>query len=109
MTRSFAASLRLGALLLALLATPTLALAQGAPPAPPAIPAPQVEIVPAPPAPGPVAVVWRPGHWHWDGVRYVWLPGRYVHAPYAAAVWVEGHWVLRHRGWVWVGGHWARA
>jgi hypothetical protein len=107
MTRSFAASLRLAAVMLALLVVPSLAFAQ-APPAPPVIPAPQVEIVPAPP-PGPVAMVWRPGHWHWDGVRYVWLPGRYVRAPYPAAVWVEGHWVLRHHGWVWVGGHWGRA
>jgi WXXGXW repeat (2 copies) len=36
-------------------------------------PAPIVETVPAPPVAG---YVWRSGYWSWNGVRYVWLPGR---------------------------------
>lgn len=30
--------------------------------------------------------VWTPGYWSWDGARYVWVPGRYVVAPFPDAV-----------------------
>lgn len=32
----------------------------------------------AAPAPG---MVWLEGSWHWDGVEYVWIPGRWETAP----------------------------
>jgi hypothetical protein len=41
-------------------------------------PAPLPEIISGPPAPGMVRV---PGAWHWDGVHYVWLPGRWESPP----------------------------
>jgi WXXGXW repeat (2 copies) len=66
-------------------------------------PAPIVETAPPPPAPG---SVWTPGYWSWDGTRYVWVPGRYVVAPFPDAVWVGGRWVHRGPHWTWVDGHW---
>jgi hypothetical protein len=41
---------------------------------PPEAPAPLPEVRYAPPNPG---MVWIAGNWHWDGARYVWLPGRW--------------------------------
>lgn len=42
---------------------------------PPPAPAPIVE---APPPPPGAYYVWRPGHWRWNGVRWVWIRGHYV-------------------------------
>ena len=69
------------------------------------VPAPRVEHVPPPPGPH---MVWEPGHWHWDGVRYVWFGGRYVETRPHYHHWVEGHWVWRpHEGhYVWAPAHW---
>ena len=67
-------------------------------------PPPRVEVVPAPPRD---AVEWEPGHWHWDGREYRWMPGCYVDRPGRAAVYVPGHWDERPNGrWVWVEVHW---
>jgi hypothetical protein len=66
-------------------------------------PAPLAEAVPAPPAPG---YVWNPGYWSWDGVKYVWVPGRYVVAPFPNALWIGGKWVHRGQRWAWVDGRW---
>jgi hypothetical protein len=64
-------------------------------------PAPVVETVPALPGAG---YVWVGGYWNWNGVKYVWVPGRYVHHPGA---WCAGHWRhVRDSGWYWVPGHW---
>jgi len=41
-------------------------------------PAPLPEIVPAAPAP---AMTWVGGHWHWDSLRYVWVPGYWETPP----------------------------
>jgi hypothetical protein len=40
----------------------------------PEAPAPLPELRYAAPAPN---MVWIEGTWHWDGARYVWLPGRW--------------------------------
>ena len=37
------------------------------------------------PLPGP-GYVWQPGYWAWNGIRYAWIPGVYVLAPYPGAV-----------------------
>lgn len=73
-------------------------------------PTPQYEAVPPPPrvAPGGAAWVWQPGYWRWNGRRYIWAQGHYVHAPYRQAVWVPGNWVLVRGRWVWRQGHWRR-
>jgi hypothetical protein len=39
------------------------------------IPPPRYE--PLPPPPGD-RYIREPGHWHWNGVQYVWIGGRYV-------------------------------
>ena len=44
----------------------------------PPTPVPIVEPVPPPPA---AFYVWRPGHWRWNGFRYVWIRGHYVPRP----------------------------
>jgi hypothetical protein len=64
-----------------------------------------VEPVPVVPVPG---YIWRPGFYRWDGVRYIWVRGRYLAPPYAGAAWVPGRWVVRGGGYVWFGGHWRR-
>jgi WXXGXW repeat (2 copies) len=66
-------------------------------------PAPLVETAPPPPVPG---YVWNPGYWSWNGVKYVWVPGRYVVAPFPNARWIGGKWVHRGRRWAWVDGRW---
>jgi hypothetical protein len=66
-------------------------------------PPPIVETPPPPPAPG---YVWTSGYWSWDGVKYVWVPGRYVVAPFPDAVWVGGGWVHHGPHWTWVDGRW---
>jgi hypothetical protein len=65
----------------------------------------RVEVVPA--LPGPAAKwFWRPGHWRWNGARYVWVRGHYIHRIRPGAVWVAGHWADRPGGFVWVRGRW---
>lgn len=75
----------------------------------------EVVIPQAPPAvrvetqtvsPGP-QYVWQRGYWRWNGVRYVWVPGRYVVGPRTGAVWVPGQYVQHPGGgYVYVEGHW---
>lgn len=50
--------------------------------------------------------VWVGGAYRWDGARYVWVPGRWVHPPRPRAVWVPGGWVPRGGGYVFIGGGW---
>jgi hypothetical protein len=78
------------------------------PPPPPnyaPIPPPRREVVP--PLPG-RTVIWQPGHWHWDGYRYIWINGRYVERRPQYGRYVEGHWVWAPKagGWVWRPAHW---
>ena len=94
---------RLTALSLALTAALGIgsAVAQPLPYAP--IPPPRYEVVPA----YRNGYIWQPGHWHWNGVQYVWFPGVYVvRRPYYHH-WVEGYWgpgpYGRH---AWRRGHW---
>ena len=70
-------------------------------PAPP--PGPQTEI--PPPAPS-ASYVWEPGHWSWNGMQYLWQPGRYVERPAVSATYTPGHWEQQANGWVWVEGRW---
>lgn len=48
------------------------------PPGVPEPPAPLPELRSAPPTP---RMVWIAGAWHWDGVAYVWVPGRWESPP----------------------------
>ena len=83
------------------------------PPAPPVnevvvdqAPPPPVEEV-QPPTPFANAY-WVPGHWWWNGYRYVWLTGRWTARP-AGFVWEPARWEHRPDGrWAWRPGHWRR-
>jgi WXXGXW repeat (2 copies) len=66
-------------------------------------PAPLAERVP--PRPDPNAY-WQPGHWAWNGVRWVWTRGYYVERPKTAAAWIPGHWNDGGDGYTWVSGRW---
>ena len=69
-----------------------------APPAPPG----RVEVVPPSPREG---YIYEPGHYGWDGTRYVWIGGEYIQDR-------PGHhyipYVLERRGehWYYRSGHW---
>jgi hypothetical protein len=69
------------------------------------IPPPRYEAVP--PSPGP-RVLWEPGHWHWNGSRYVWVNGHYIERRPHRRQWVDGRWVWgpREGRWIWVPAHW---
>lgn len=74
--------------------------------APHAPPPPRTEVIPPPPAPEANVVVWRPGHWAWNGSDWEWVAGSYVQRPQPAAVWHPGSWVQGPNGWTWADGHW---
>ena len=70
-------------------------------------PPPHVMIERPVPLPGP-QYIWQVGYYRWGGRSYIWVPGRYVVAPFPDAVWVGGRWVHRGPRWAWVDGHWHR-
>jgi hypothetical protein len=72
-------------------------------PAPP--PAPIYEVQTAPP--GPLELFfWQPGHWRWEGGRYIWHRGIWARRPHPAAVWMAPHWEQRPQGYVFIEGRW---
>jgi hypothetical protein len=71
-------------------------------PGPEAPPPPRAEVVPAQPD---LTFVWTPGFWDWQG-RWVWVHGYWGPRPHPGAVWVQGGWVHRHRGYMWAHPHW---
>jgi hypothetical protein len=73
--------------------------AQGYPPMPP----PPYEPPPPPPPPG---MVWEPGHYHWNGYRYIWIRGHYLRGGPGYRQFVPGHWAARGGQWVWIPPHW---
>jgi len=71
-------------------------------------PPPKAETIPPPPA----AVaseyfVWDPGHWHWTGTGFFWIPGHYIERVYQGRVWVQGGWTYSDLTWTWTPGHWS--
>lgn len=102
----------------ALIAAPSLALAPGAaraqpmpppggPPLPPGFrPVPPPRFEPPPPPPPGAAFVWVPGHWHWNGDRYLWIRGHYIRRRPGWHHWRDGHWALINGAWRWVPGGW---
>ncbi len=96
--------LLLGLTLAATLALGGLVPAVAQPPYPP-VPPPRYEIVPPPPGP---RAAWVPGHWNWNGTRYVWIRGHYVRRGPHWGRWAPGHWIWAPRvgRWVWRPGHW---
>ena len=76
------------------------------PPSYPPVPPPRYEQVPPPPG---GRYVWEPGHWHWNGVQYVWVGGHYVVRRPHYGRYVPGHWqwAPREGRYVWRPAHWA--
>jgi WXXGXW repeat (2 copies) len=58
-----------------------------------------------PPAPSP-HVLWKFGHWRWNGQQYVWVPGHYAQRPSPTANWIPDYWEQGPGGWLWVEGQW---
>ena len=61
----------------------------------------QVEVVPVAPS---IDHVWIRGHWHWDGVAWIWRPGHYEIR--RGFNWVPAHYEQRGPNWIYVEGHW---
>lgn len=71
----------------------------------PPIPPPRYERIPPPPG---GRFMWEPGHWHWTGAQYAWIPGRYVPRHPHRGHYVPGHWQFSPRAgqYVWRPAHW---
>ena len=70
----------------------------------PAFPPPPPEAGPMPPPPGPAAgFVLEPGHWQWNGARYVWVGRHWIAARAGYVHFVPGHWNRFGR---WIPAHW---
>ncbi len=84
----------------------TAVLAQPAPYAP--IPPLQAEPGEPPPRPGPPErFVLEPGHWHWNGFRYVWIGRHWIELRPGYGHFIHGHWVVgAYGGAHWIPGHW---
>jgi hypothetical protein len=67
-----------------------------------AVPPPQYEPMP-PPRRG---HYWEPGHWHWNGHRYIWLNGHWAGGRPRHGEWVQGHWQWNGHRYVWIPAHW---
>jgi hypothetical protein len=73
-------------------------------------PPPPPDAGPPPPPPGPdTGYYLAPGHWYWNGVRYVWKPRHWIPRQVGFTHWVPEHWAVGVYGrWHLVPGHWAR-
>ncbi len=69
------------------------------------IPEPRYEVVPPPRG---ERFLWQPGHWHWNGYRYIWNGGHYVERRPYYRHWIAGHWEWAPRWgrYVWRPAHW---
>jgi hypothetical protein len=65
-------------------------------------PAEQVEVVGAVPE----GHAWIKGHWSWDGLHYVWVPGHHMLVPEGFHAWEPGHWYAAGGRWFYRGGYW---
>ena len=74
---------------------------RGHPPVPPNF----TEQVPAPPQSQSV-LIWRPGHFNWDGKAYAWERGEWVERGQVSGLWQDGYWKETGHSSVWVPAHW---
>lgn len=65
----------------------------------------QAERVPAPPKSSAV-LIWQPGHYDWNGVDYVWIPGEWIERAGRGTLWQDGYWQQINQTSVWVPAHW---
>ncbi len=96
------AFLRLGLLILTLLAAPiasaSVFVSVGF--APPPLP---VYVQPVCPGPG---YIWTPGYWAYGPEGYYWVPGTWVLAPFIGALWTPGYWGWDGVAFAWHAGYW---
>jgi hypothetical protein len=71
----------------------------------PTVPAPLAERVPVPPR-TPVPLIWRPGHYDWNGTNFVWHAGEWVERAGHGTLWQDGYWRTAGSSYAWVPGHW---
>ncbi len=71
----------------------------------PPVPAVRTEQIPTPPNAS-VVVIWQPGHYDWNGVDYVWIPGEWVDRAGHGTAWQDGYWEGAVPTSVWVPAHW---
>jgi hypothetical protein len=69
------------------------------------VPQAQDEVVPAPPV-SEIPLIWRPGHYDWDGSQYVWTAGEWTQKAGHGNLWQDGYWQKQGDQYVWVRGHW---
>jgi len=62
------------------------------------------EVVPMAPS---VHHEWVGGHWNWNGVRWVWMPGHFITRRHGM-MWQRPAWVRHGAGWHLIPGHWRR-
>jgi len=74
-------------------------------PAHPPVPPIRAERVPAPPSSS-VVMIWRPGHYDWNGVGYAWVAGEWVDRAGHGTLWQDGYWQQTNQTAVWVPAHW---
>ena len=66
------------------------------------VPPPRYEMMPPPRA----GYFWEPGHWHWNGYRYVWIGGRWMGGPPRHGIYIPGHWRWNGYRYIWIPAHW---
>jgi hypothetical protein len=53
-----------------------------------------------------VLLIWRPGHYDWNGTGYVWVGGQWVERAGHETLWQDGYWQRQGVSYVWVPAHW---
>jgi WXXGXW repeat (2 copies) len=79
------------------------AMAQPPPPPNPYGPVPPLRSEVAPPPRH--GYYWEPGHWYWNGRRYVWIEGRSVYGGPRHGEYIPGDWRWNGHRYVWVPAH----
>lgn len=74
---------------------------------PPPVPPIRTEVIPLPPVSS-VVVIWKPGHFEWNGSDYTWTPGEWVDRAGHGTTWQDGYWEGAGAAAVWIPGHWVQ-
>jgi WXXGXW repeat (2 copies) len=92
-------------LMLAMLASPTLSLAQISVGVSIGIAPPELPVYEQPPIPG-YGYVWTPGYWAYGPDDYYWVPGTWVLPPTIGYLWTPPWWGWSNGFYVWHDGYW---
>ena len=75
------------------------------PPDHPPVPPLRAEQVPPPPRAS-VTLIWRPGHYDWNGFEYTWIAGQWIDRGGRNSLWQDGYWRQVSGRSVWVPARW---